>query len=1281
MDLIEQHLLDLRKSALDDRTIELMAVRSVVGADCASVAPILSQCDSLLEIPYFGDNGFRRWKVFPPIATASGEIRYYQQPGSSNHLYTLRSVTSRVYDPSVPLIVVEGEKKEASLAQRGHVGISISGLWSWKETGESWEGIDELKKIPFVDREVLIVPDSDVWTQRRVDLQKAVFSLGKYLEAVGAKVSVAVLPIGVDKMGADDYFAAGHTVEEFDELRRLRLKDPPLGQHKKWYGEWKEIRDAQPRVEKKNLPSFMIDVEPCAEPVDGAELLDEIGQLIRQYVVLSEDALHAVTLWILHAWLLNAFDLSPLLFITSATKRCGKTRLLETIAPLSPRPLIAGNITGPALFRIVDQCHPTFCLDEADTFIREREELRGIINAGHRRSTSFVARTVGDDHAVKLFSTWAPKVIAAIDKIGETLEDRSIIVQMKRRAPDESVRRFRAAEYAVDADRLRSKAARFVADNIEKLRTAKPEAPDQLNDRAVDNWSALFAIADLAGPEWSQRARSAALVLCEDLEESDDCILIDLLREFKELFAKRDRISSADLVQLLNSNPDGRWVEYGDSRKPITQRQVAKILSPVKIRPRTIKLKKGSEETIKGYLAEWFRDVICRYHPEKGDYIRHQRHPAANKEQFHQNDTSPKEAGDVSELPENINENITVTAVTDREPVSRGLDKNDDSLCRNCSVQMGIQGRIDGRLDHLCPKCAAIREAANFVEPVKLPSSLDRFREIIFFDLEFYCPSGSNPSPHCAVFREVRSGRTVELLREEFPAASPFSTEPDALWIAYSGSSDLRCFLSVGWALPENYIDLCTESKLRFNSPGPDRGLPKLTESLDRFGITHIDAVEKKKSQKRYAKPELTDEDRRDVLPYCSTDVDPLPELFLKLFPDLDLSEALSRGAFVVETSVIEQRGIPISAEDYEKISANRERIKLDLIKQSPVGPEIYDSKGSFSFKRFGEWLKKNEIDGWAATSSGRLCMTEQYLAEVASVAPIAKPFVDLALALKDFKKIPFSIGPDGRSHCDQQPFNTITGRNAASRFVLLGAKFWRWLVRAEKPFALVNADFSNEEYACAAFLSGDPNMIAGYALPDVYQSVADQLGVTRKIAKVAMLAIQYGARPKRLESAGVPLADAKRIFEYHKDTHSQYWRWSDACVEQLKVNGIFSVGAGDGWALRFDGDDTGNTFLTARNFLIQATAAAILRRCVLDAAEEGIEIIGPLHDSILAQMPLHEAKEHAEKLCELMRAASGLFLNGNEVRVAFHIYEDRFEDPDGREDWNRVSKILQKYK
>jgi hypothetical protein len=119
---------------------------------------------------------------------------------------------------------------------------------------------------------------------------------------------------------------------------------------------------------------------------------------------------------------------------------------------LTPRSIAASNITAASLFRTIEQFGPTLSLDEADTFLGENDELRGVINSGHRRSTAFVIRTVGDEHEARLFSTWCAKVIAAIGKLQGTLEDRSILVSMRRRAPGESVERFRTAAHQAATD-------------------------------------------------------------------------------------------------------------------------------------------------------------------------------------------------------------------------------------------------------------------------------------------------------------------------------------------------------------------------------------------------------------------------------------------------------------------------------------------------------------------------------------------------------------------------------------------------------------------------------------------------------------------------------------------------------------------------------------------------------------------------------------------------------------------------------------------------------------
>src|SRR5262249_35715330 len=148
------------------------------------------------------------------------------------------------------------------------------------------------------------------------------------------------------------------------------------------------------------------------------------------------------------------------------------------------RPLPAANVTAATIFRGVQAFHPTLLIDEADTFINgDSEELRGILNCGHRRSTAIVLRTVGDAHEVKTFSTWCPKAIAAIGKLPETLQDRSIVIEMRRRSSGEKVDGLRFDRVAPELEPLRRQIARWYQDNHHTLTLAEPDMPSGIDDR------------------------------------------------------------------------------------------------------------------------------------------------------------------------------------------------------------------------------------------------------------------------------------------------------------------------------------------------------------------------------------------------------------------------------------------------------------------------------------------------------------------------------------------------------------------------------------------------------------------------------------------------------------------------------------------------------------------------------------------------------------------------------------------------------------------------------
>jgi hypothetical protein len=81
-------------------------------------------------------------------------------------------------------------------------------------------------------------------------------------------------------------------------------------------------------------------------------------------------------------------------------------------------------------------------IDEVDTFLADKSDLRGVLNSGHTKSAAFVLRCVGDDSVPQPFSTWCPKVFAHIGRVHPTLEDRSIRIQLRRKLKVQTVKRI-----------------------------------------------------------------------------------------------------------------------------------------------------------------------------------------------------------------------------------------------------------------------------------------------------------------------------------------------------------------------------------------------------------------------------------------------------------------------------------------------------------------------------------------------------------------------------------------------------------------------------------------------------------------------------------------------------------------------------------------------------------------------------------------------------------------------------------------------------------------------
>jgi putative DNA primase/helicase len=162
------------------------------------------------------------------------------------------------------------------------------------------------------------------------------------------------------------------------------------------------------------------------------------------------------------------------------------------------RPQRTDNVTAAVIFRLVEKCRPALLVDEADTFIRDSDDLRGLLNSGHRRGGT-VIRTVGDDFEPRAFATYSACAVALIGKLPDTLHDRAIIVSLQRKRTDERVKEYRTRR-TDELDILARQIARWTADNADTVERIDPTVPPGLFNRRADNWRPYWPLPrQLAG--------------------------------------------------------------------------------------------------------------------------------------------------------------------------------------------------------------------------------------------------------------------------------------------------------------------------------------------------------------------------------------------------------------------------------------------------------------------------------------------------------------------------------------------------------------------------------------------------------------------------------------------------------------------------------------------------------------------------------------------------------------------------------------------------------------
>jgi hypothetical protein len=160
-----------------------------------------------------------------------GRARKYEIPtGRKMSLDVHPRARRHLADPALPLFITEGSRKADALISAGAGPVvGVIGVWNWRGRNAD-DGLALLPDWEWVAlkerRQVYVVYDSDVMLKEPV--HRAMGRMGAALRRMGASVAYCYLPAGGGgvKQGADDFLAAGATLEDVVSLAAPDLREP-----------------------------------------------------------------------------------------------------------------------------------------------------------------------------------------------------------------------------------------------------------------------------------------------------------------------------------------------------------------------------------------------------------------------------------------------------------------------------------------------------------------------------------------------------------------------------------------------------------------------------------------------------------------------------------------------------------------------------------------------------------------------------------------------------------------------------------------------------------------------------------------------------------------------------------------------------------------------------------------------------------------------------------------------------------------------------------------------
>lgn len=431
-------------------------------------------------------------------------------------------------------------------------------------------------------------------------------------------------------------------------------------------------------------------------------------------------------------------------------------------------------------------------------------------------------------------------------------------------------------------------------------------------------------------------------------------------------------------------------------------------------------------------------------------------------------------------------------------------------------------------------------------------------------------------------------------------------------------------------------------------------------------------AKEAKDSGSELIEPNYSNVPREIMTPYALEDVYLTKKVCDVLDPKIAHTPELAAVVeFEREVSAalfdVEKRGFPADEEGYRRLEIevieNLEKITDVLDKLAAVGVEEGDE---FEFnprssqqvykalQRRGADLsfvtgESMDAENLETVSDDLAAKILDFRSEYKVLSTYIRPYIGRSYNTSMRMWEEQFVCPDGRIHTDYRQVGARTGRMSSQHPNVQNQPRddlrLRYNFRADPGMALVTCDLSSIEMAIFAAYAGEGRLMDAIRTgTDMHNMTADYVGLKerkrpggiiesrRQRGKTFNFSIIYGLGVRGTRKKfQVPMNEARQMRQRYHDAYPEVGRLQTRIEWKLQDIGYLK----SAWGRRFRVDPRDS--YKAMNYLIQGTAADVLKASLIEAHKRKLPIVGLIHDEMVAHCPIEDAEEVKHEMIECL--------------------------------------------